>query len=152
MNKRMDTRGADTTPARAPAARRPAAKVPPPKKGRVEPDCYATMPKTVRVGAYDYTIEVLTSREAGALGVYGHCAHYDLAIRIADDLHVQHVVNTLVHEIFHAICWVYGSTVVEGNEGESEESFVNQGANGFMQVWRDNPELMLWVHRWVNHA
>lgn len=47
----------------------------------------------------------------------------------------------MLHEILHAIYWVYG---VE--DEDKEERLVGMMASALTQVWRDNPQVVTWLN------
>ena len=51
-------------------------------------------------------------------------------------------MNTLIHELFHAIFYVYNI-----EEKDEEERVVNTFANGWHQVLSDNPAMLNYLKR-----
>ncbi|MGI9486268.1 MAG: hypothetical protein ACR2RF_10405 [Geminicoccaceae bacterium] len=102
------------------------------------------LPKTVRIGYADYRVQPWPHHEAAAAGRYGECSSYELVIRIDDgllDRSPLKAADTMLHEILHAIYWVYG---VE--DEDKEERLVGMMASALTQVWRDNPQVVAWLN------
>lgn len=95
------------------------------------------LPASVRIGAHDYAITVC--RMADNFGTF---SGVDGEIKI-NDLHPSKsmIVDTLLHEIGHAIIWTYNVNLAD------EESIVSGITPGWTQVYRDNPWLMDWIKR-----
>ncbi|MDR5812026.1 hypothetical protein QCE62_00290 [Caballeronia sp. LZ033] len=64
-------------------------------------------------------------------------------IHIGDDMSGFDEVDTVLHEIMHAIRFTQGRE----NGGEVEEDYVRSLATGLTNVFRDNPGLYRWVGR-----
>lgn len=100
---------------------------------------YDTLPKSVRVGSFDFVVEV---PEAGdSMGEFGHMNIHSQRIRIAPGQTAQNLANTFLHECIHAIHWVYGLW----RNDPDEEHYTNQTANGLCQFFQDNPEATAWL-------
>lgn len=67
----------------------------------------------------------------------------DGRIFIDGDETVKQSVNTLIHEVLHAIYYTYGMREVL--EDKHEEYAVNTFANGLTQVFKDNPKFLEWA-------
>ena len=106
---------------------------------------YSSMPKSVRVGCYDFRLEPMTKRESGAEEAYGVCHFDDLLISYAEGHSPQLLGNTILHELLHAVHFVMG--LPTGSETGTEEMFTTAGTNGLQILWRDNPQLITWLNR-----
>lgn len=96
------------------------------------------LPATVKIGHRDVSIERATAEQLE--GAYGDYLADKQRIRLADYLTPQNAAETLIHEILHA-CWPQRWTLV----GDVEETFVSALAPTLAAVWRDNPDLVLWL-------
>ena len=105
--------------------------------------CQAEMPRHIRVGTYDFLIEVKGRTEAVADSEFGRCQFFNQKIFVCEHQEPQSLVNTVWHEVIHAVHWVFGL-----DDGSTEEEFTNLGANGTLIVMRENPELMSWIAKW----
>lgn len=100
------------------------------------------LPETIRIGAYDISL-ILEMHPKGEKGdaVFGLWADSEHKIVLAMDQPGRiRAANTLIHEINHAIFSACGMS-----DRESEERVCTALANGWCQVWRDNPKLMAWI-------
>ena len=113
---------------------------------------YDRLPKRLKIGGYTFkllveetTAEILNppDEESGEPEHLFGCTDTNKGrIHLDGKSEFEQFVNTLIHEIGHAINYVYGIT-----DGADEEHITTQSANGWMQVNRDNPKLELWLHR-----
>ena len=98
------------------------------------------LPPSVKIGHLDYALLILRPKLATEGSRYGECSHLSQEIRIDHSHEPRKVAQTLLHEITHAIWGMYGL-----EDEDKEERFVNVLANGWAQVWRDNPAVFLWI-------
>ena len=92
----------------------------------------ATLPKTVKVGAVNYEINIVPNfREDHNL--YGQCVYADARISIAGNLPYGRTLQTFFHELTHAI-------INEASEHEinENEAFIERFSNVLTQVAVDN--------------
>lgn len=103
----------------------------------------AGLPKSVRVGPHVIAITDLPAEEAAQS--YGQFSEGSLEIELASTYAAGSLaVDTVLHEIFHAI-WFVASL-----KGEtSEERIVSSFGTFFAQVMRDNPKLIAWLQETV---
>lgn len=59
----------------------------------------------------------------------------------------EETANTLLHEILHGIYHIYNI-----QQGDEEERVVNTFANGMIQVFQDNPDLLTYLKKATKHA
>ena len=50
------------------------------------------------------------------------------------------VLDTLLHELNHAVYWAYGM-----EDEDKEERIVGTMATAWAQIFRDNPEFVAWI-------
>lgn len=93
--------------------------------------------KKLKIGYKDYDVYELDPVHANELEISGDCLHAENRIRVLMANNDWETLNTLVHESFHGIWHVYGM-----QDGDNEERIVNTMANGFINIIRDNPELV----------
>lgn len=84
------------------------------------------IPKTVKIGPFDYSIKMVKVLEN-----MGETHNDDLAIKLNKALKAQVMEETFVHELCHAINHVYCNR--ELDEGE-----IRQLSLGVYQVFKDN--------------
>lgn len=100
-----------------------------------------TLPKSVRVLHCDFAIVVESAAWAAANRRYGECSTVELTIRIdGSNPFPWKVVDTVLHEITHAIWWAYGL-----EDGDVEERVAGTFGRAWTQIWRDNPDLLAWL-------
>lgn len=95
------------------------------------------LPKKIRVAAFDIQIEDWRPISAAASRRFGEFSCMESLIRIDTSVDKVKVVDTLLHEISHAICWAYG---VE--DADKEERIVGTFGTAWTQIFRDNPALL----------
>ena len=100
------------------------------------------LPEKVKVACFDVALSPWTAHEGAVERRYG--AFTALALKIEVDLtvHPTKVVDTLLHELGHAIWWAYGI-----EDEDKEERVVATLATAWTQVYRDNPELLGWIQK-----
>lgn len=104
-------------------------------------DPYDGLPTSVRIGNMEWKIEVASQQDSQANGEFGHCNTLSQRIRLAPNQTAQCLANSLLHEILHAIHWVYGLW----RNDPDEEHYTNQTANGLCAFFQDNPYAMQWI-------
>lgn len=112
-------------------------------------DYYKGMPKTVRVGCYQFRIEICEFEDAESENTFGHMNPISQKIRIRPGMTAQNLANTFVHECMHAIYWFqacghFSSDVPKGLR-DIEEEYVTKGSNGLCAFIQDNPKTMAWI-------
>lgn len=105
------------------------------------------LPHKVRIGAMDYTVEPWSTREASSAGALGMCDANLLIIRIREDMVPMKKAEVLVHEILHGM---WDSAGLHCGSDPEEEHVVSALAYQFLQVWRDNPELLAFLTATLN--
>lgn len=98
------------------------------------------LPDSVRIGPFDVRIREYSDVEAAEAGNYGSWHETSLTICIDLDRPPLKVVDTVIHEVGHALWWVYRL-----RRKDDQERIVAALATGWTQVWRDNPELLGWM-------
>ena len=93
----------------------------------------------VKVGAVD--IDVFSLPFDGE--AFGDFNYLSMRIRVDENLRGAVLVDTVIHELNHAI-WAIGNLKTEKEE---EERVVAVMASYWTQIFRDNPELIKWINR-----
>lgn len=102
------------------------------------------LPATVRIGPFDFGLEKWPLLEATAASRWGECDKALLKIRVQERFPTNHkAVDTLLHEICHAIYWAFNIMDEDG-----EERTVQAMSTGWTSVFRDNP----WLSGWIKEA
>lgn len=100
---------------------------------------FAKMPKSIRIGHIDVSLEVLDETPNND---WGRCEHSRQRILIRKDHPSKPMaVETVFHEISHMICALYRGH----HKKVSEEKFITITSAGWAQVIRDNPKLIKWI-------
>lgn len=100
---------------------------------------YQTMPRSVKIGCYDFAIEVMDHVEGEASNAYGYNALVLQKIRILAGMSAKKLANTFMHEVLHGIHWFHGL-----RDESDEEEFTLLGTNGLCAFFQDNPEAARW--------
>lgn len=95
------------------------------------------LPRSVRVAAFDFDVIEWGVHAANASRRFGEFSSLEMLIRIDNSVAPMKVMDTMLHEINHAIYWAYGM-----DDADREERIVGTMATAWLQVWRDNPSLV----------
>ncbi len=99
------------------------------------------LPSSIRVGPYDLAV-IITDKIDDDEGKWGQ-HHPGVSIELRrDQKNAQSALDTLFHEINHAIYGIFGLS-----KKSREEHIVSAMAAGWAMVYRDNPDLLAWVYR-----
>lgn len=100
------------------------------------------LPQTIKVACFDYKIVKWTYQQASEKRRYGECSSYTQEIRIDETLKSYKLLDTLIHEINHAIYWAYNI-----QDEDMEERIVTSFATAWTQIYRDNINLLKFIER-----
>ena len=104
------------------------------------------LPKKIKVAAFDIDIRLVGHEEMASRGEWGNFQAYAYLINIDSSIPSNYkLVDTLLHEIGHALYWAYGI-----EDYDKEERIVRTFATGWTQVYRDNPELVAFIVKTLN--
>jgi predicted Zn-dependent protease len=98
--------------------------------------------KPIRVGYRHYQVRDWTQADQAITEAHGMCDKLRGVIYVCTDAEPLVVVDTLIHEILHAIWHEYGL-----GDSEAEERCVLVLASGLTQVLADNPHLRVWINK-----
>jgi len=99
------------------------------------------LPDKIKVGPYTFDIAERTEAWHRQTGDYGSMVFEDLQINIVTSHRPRAlVVDTLIHEIFHAI-WEAGHLT----DKDDEEKIVATLATWWLLTWNENEELQKFV-------
>ena len=101
------------------------------------------IPESIRVAGHNLIVEKYGLDTAVVGGLYGAFHAMRGKILICDELDKISCLDTLIHELGHAIFFFYGLA-----EDSDEETVVNQMGIGWAQIWVDNPALV----KFLNYA
>jgi hypothetical protein len=98
-------------------------------------------PRSVRVGPYDIAVIAETATWAAANAKFGEFSAIEQVIRFDGEMpSAAKMLDTVVHEIFHAIFWAYGI-----EDEDKEERTVSSMATGWAAFMRDNLAFNTWM-------
>ena len=99
-----------------------------------------TPPSVVKIGYQDFALlfEELNVDNAGHYGIT-HTVHSN--IRVTNMGNAVEKINTLIHELLHAVFHTQGIKL----DRDTEETVVNSTANGLTALIRDNPRLIHYI-------
>ena len=99
---------------------------------------YDGLPKSLRIGPYDIGLQL---REFDDLDTWGCWAFGALAIQLSPNQPSKSfAVDTLIHELFHALWKIYGLA-----QQDSDERYATVMATAWTQLYKDNPRLLSWI-------
>lgn len=102
------------------------------------------LPDTIRVGPFTYTLVKWNQNTSVGYRVYGEHSALELQIRLSRGMAAPtKLVDTFIHEISHAIFWVYGV-----GKDDDEERIVAQFGTAWVALYLDNP----WLAPWIQEA
>lgn len=102
------------------------------------------LPESLKIGYADWTVDTeSTAPVSEETIVFGLCEKATHTIKYFRGYNDNHLRNTVLHEVLHAIWDAHGLS-----DEEPEETVVSSLANGLQAVLRDNPEFAVWF---VNH-
>jgi hypothetical protein len=96
----------------------------------------------IKIGYADITLVPLSGKEAAQRCIMGLFDAKHHKIEYDTTLAEKEVVDTLMHEILHAINHMFG---IKFAGHEDEEIIVNALAHGITTAMRDNPDFFRWM-------
>src|SRR5690606_40211864 len=88
-----------------------------------------------------------TTIASHAAGRFGEFSNLEMLVRVDSSVNPMKVLDTLIHEINHAIYWAYGI-----EDEDKEERIVGTMATAWAQIYRDNPDLLRFIGEVCNHT
>jgi len=96
------------------------------------------IPTKIRILAFDFKIE--NWHPHSARGKFGEFSSLEALIKVNFSTDKINALDTLLHEINHAIYWCYGI-----EDDDKEERVVSAFTGAWIQVYRDNPWLLEFI-------
>ena len=93
--------------------------------------------QSLKIGAFPFSVSL--NADIRKDGNIGWLDHQHSAIHIADDMDEHVTLQTLLHEVIHEIAIQAGQKITEGQ--------IDYLAYGWIQVMRDNPQLVRMIRR-----
>ena len=103
------------------------------------------LPEEVKVACFNIEIKHWDTKTATVRHCFGEFSPDELIIRIDTTQKPQRIIETLIHEITHAIYSLYNV-----KDEDKEERIVSSMSRGWLQVYQDNPEIMSLLHSHTN--
>jgi hypothetical protein len=111
-------------------------------------DFMRRVPKSIRVGPYDFRVRLMSQKEAIGQEAFGMFSQAEGVISLQEaPTSTILAVDTLMHEISHAIFWAYHIS-----DHDREERIVSIFGTAWAAVYRDNPGLLSWIAEGVGHV
>jgi hypothetical protein len=110
-------------------------------------DIFKGLPRRMQVGAFVFRVLLESSEHELLAEAFGRCDTDNRRIYVRQDMDAELALNTVVHELSHAVNWVYGV-----NDDSTEEQFTGQHTNGLIDLWMRNPRLVLWITKTLRRA
>ena len=98
------------------------------------------LPNNVKVSGMVVDIVEWNPDVANAKNRYGECDLRNNQIRVDVTQHRQHLLDSLIHEINHAIYYIYNI-----HDEDNEERTVSTISTAWNQIYRDNPLLCKYI-------
>ena len=99
----------------------------------------------VKIAGFIFKVKKMARKANRVEGRMGFFSSTSGEISICTDYPDDQNVDSLLHEIGHAIWWAYNI-----EESDPEERVVRTQATAWTQVFRDNPQLLPWIQRTLN--
>jgi hypothetical protein len=100
------------------------------------------VPKKVKIGYLTFDIDSKDSAWKDRNKAVGMCKVEQSLIEYCKEQSSPEIVNTIIHEILHALVYVFD---IEFDNTKKEESLVTKMANGIHTLLLDNPDLLKWL-------
>ena len=102
------------------------------------------LPDRIKVCGFDIALVKWTHHQASGAARYGEFASIEQVIRLQRDMPTRFkAVDTLLHELGHAIYWAFNL-----HDDDKEERMVGTMATAWTGIFRDNP----WLTKWIADA
>jgi len=95
-------------------------------------------PTKIKVACFD--IDIVDWKPHSTRGKFGEYSSLENIIRIDFSVDKINIVDTLIHEINHAIFWAYGI-----EDEDKEERLIGVFSTAWTQVFGDNPDLLEFI-------
>ena len=101
---------------------------------------HVDLPSKIKIAAYDVKIIPYVGQSARVNEVFGEFSSVENTIHIDTSISTMQIAETLIHEINHAIYYIYSL-----DDSDQEERVVSMFATAWMQIYRDNPHFLVFI-------
>lgn len=101
------------------------------------------LPKKIKIGHLDYTVEIVSKELADLKGYYGEIKPDEQEIKLGENHTDQRRADILLHEVLHALFKYMG---IQGGK-DFEENVIQPLSGGICAVMRDNPDLFPFLQK-----
>ena len=105
------------------------------------------LPDKLRVGPFDFKIVVWSAEKGSDVQKFGEFSVVEGTISL-DSSRAYKLMDTFVHEAFHALWW----TGNLAEENVNEEDAVSVLSSGLLLLLRDNPDVLKMINQWVRET
>ena len=99
-----------------------------------------TVPTSIKVGYRTYSVSLMDHWESTDKQAFGRCDNNGGRIELDAHMDAPKAANTLLHELMHAVWYVWGM-----DRKVEEEPAVTIMSNGLTTIMRDNPAFGEWT-------
>ena len=107
-------------------------------------EIFAGLPKAIRIGPYDYGVDLVAHLSNDDWGQYSHSGSW-IKIRI-DHPTPPMGLDTVWHEVSHGI-FAFFNLGATPELAEAEEKIVSAFGTGLAMISIDNPSLLTWIQK-----
>lgn len=100
------------------------------------------LPEKLKIAAFDIIVEEWGNGHANDSNAFGDFKTTNLTIRVDCSINKYKIMDTLLHEINHAIWWAYGL-----EDEDKQERVCGTLATAYIALYRDNPHLIEFIKK-----
>jgi len=101
-------------------------------------------PKEIKIGYATFKVKHTSRKSIESAGAFGDTQFNESIINIYGNQADEEAVNTTLHELLHSINYIFS---IKHKNAREEERYVRHMANALTTVFRDNPNLLLWIKK-----
>lgn len=110
-------------------------------------DPFKGLPRRIHVGQFLFRIQIESEEHEELIEAFGRCDFTARRIYLRSGMDAELSLNTALHELTHAVNWVY-----DLDDESTEEQFTSRHTNGMVDMWMRNPRLYLWITKTLRRA
>jgi hypothetical protein len=105
-------------------------------------DVVRDWPKPVKIACFLVPILRWPRKESADAQRFAEFSALEQTIRVDEDIVPGKMLDTVLHELNHAVFWAYGI-----EDGDKEERVVGLLGTAWAAIFLDNPHLVDWIKR-----